>query len=66
MTIASDNPTLDRWFNTEAGFRGIREGNKQLPQRQFLFRIEGVRGPDLKMCVLGSCECDGAPGRVRA
>ena len=48
--IASDNPTLDRWFNTDAGFeRDPAKAPANFQKRQFPFRIEGVRGPDLKM-----------------
>lgn len=48
--IAIDNPTLDRWFNTDAGFeRTPGREPAAFQKRQFPFRIEGVRGPDLKM-----------------
>ncbi len=48
--IAVDNPTLDRWFNTDAGFeKDPAKTPANFQKRQFPFRIEGVRGPDLKM-----------------
>ena len=48
--IAIDNPTLDRWFNTDAGFeKDPAKAPANFQKRQFPFRIEGVRGPDLKM-----------------
>ena len=48
--IAIDNPTLERWFNTEAGFeKDPAKAPANFQKRQFPFRIEGVRGPDLKM-----------------
>jgi hypothetical protein len=51
--IAIDNPTLDRWFNTDAGFeKDPARAPAAFQKRQFPFRIEGVRGPDLKMLSL--------------
>ena len=48
--IAIDNPTLDRWFNTDAGFeKDPAKAPATFQKRKFPFRIEGVRGPDLKM-----------------
>ena len=46
--IASDNPTLDRWFNVDAGFeRDPAKGPANFQKRVFPFRINGVRGPNL-------------------
>jgi hypothetical protein len=47
--IALDNPTTDRWFNTDAGFE--KDPNKvpaAFQKRAFPFRIDGVRAPGLK------------------
>jgi hypothetical protein len=46
--IAVDNPTLDRWFNIDAGFE--RDPNKvpaNFQKRAFPFRVEGVRSYNL-------------------
>lgn len=46
--IGSDNPTLDRWFNVDAGFeRDPAKAPANFQKRVFPFRIEGVRGPNL-------------------
>ena len=46
--IASDNPTLDRWFNVDAGFeRDPAKAPANFQKRVFPFRIDGVRGPNL-------------------
>jgi hypothetical protein len=46
--IAIDNPTLDRWFNIDAGFeRDPARGPANFQARVFPFRIDGVRGPNL-------------------
>jgi hypothetical protein len=46
--IASDNPTLERWFNVDAGFeRDPARGPANFQKRVFPFRIDGVRGPNL-------------------
>jgi len=46
--IASDDPTLDRWFNVDAGFeRDPAKAPANFQKRVFPFRIEGVRGPNL-------------------
>jgi len=46
--IAIDNPTLDHWFNTAAGFESdptkVPAG---FQKRQFPFRVDGVRGQAL-------------------
>ena len=46
--IQLDNPTLDRWFNTDAGFE--KDPNKvpaNFQKRSFPFRVDGVRGFNL-------------------
>jgi hypothetical protein len=46
--IASDNPTLERWFNVDAGFeRDPAKTPVNFQARVFPFRIDGVRGPNL-------------------
>jgi hypothetical protein len=46
--IASSNPTLDRWFNVDAGFeRDPAKAPANFQKRVFPFRIDGVRGPNL-------------------
>ena len=46
--IPSDDPTLDRWFNVDAGFeRDPAKGPAGFQKRVFPFRIDGVRGPNL-------------------
>ncbi len=46
--IALDNPTLDSWFNVDAGFeRDPAKAPANFQKRVFPFRIEGVRGPNL-------------------
>jgi hypothetical protein len=46
--IAVDNPTLDRWFNVDAGFeRNPAKAPANFQKRVFPFRIDGVRGPNL-------------------
>jgi hypothetical protein len=46
--IPSDNPTLDRWFNVDAGFeRDPAKAPANFQKRVFPFRIDGVRGPNL-------------------
>jgi hypothetical protein len=48
--IAIGNPTLDRWFNTDAGFeKDPAKAPANFQKRTFPFRIDGVRGPDFKM-----------------
>jgi hypothetical protein len=46
--IPVDNPTRDRWFNTDAGFE---KDNAKTPggfqKRTFPFRVDGVRGMNL-------------------
>ena len=46
--IAVDNPTLDRWFNIDAGFeKDPARTPAAFQKRQFPFRIDGVRGQAL-------------------
>jgi hypothetical protein len=46
--IALDNPTIDRWFNVDAGFeRDPAKAPANFQKRVFPFRIAGVTGPDL-------------------
>jgi hypothetical protein len=48
--IAVGDPTLDRWFNVDAGFeKDPAKVPANFQKRTFPFRIDGVRGPDLKM-----------------
>ena len=46
--IQLDSPTLDRWFNTDAGFE--KDPNRvpaNFQKRSFPFRVDGVRGFNL-------------------
>lgn len=46
--IAVDNPTLDRWFNVDAGFeKDPARTPAAFQKRQFPFRVDGVRGQAL-------------------
>jgi hypothetical protein len=46
--IAIDNPTIDRWFNVDAGFeRNPAKTPANYQKRAFPFRIDGVRAPSL-------------------
>ena len=46
--IPSNDPTLDRWFNVDAGFeRDPAKAPANFQKRVFPFRIDGVRGPNL-------------------
>jgi hypothetical protein len=46
--IPSDDPTLERWFNVDAGFeRDPARAPANFQKRVFPFRINGVRGPNL-------------------
>ena len=48
--IAVSDPTLDRWFNVDAGFeRDPAKVPANFQKRTFPFRVDGVRGPDLKL-----------------
>ena len=47
--IKLDNPTTDRWFNTDAGFeKDPAKVPASFQKRAFPFRIDGVRAPGLK------------------
>jgi hypothetical protein len=47
--IALDNPTTERWFNTDAGFeKDPAKVPAAFQKRTFPFRIDGVRAPGLK------------------
>lgn len=46
--IKVDDPTIDRWFNVDAGFeRDPRKVPANFQKRTFPFRIDGVRQPGL-------------------
>jgi hypothetical protein len=46
--IAADNPTLDRWFNVDAGFeKDPAKTPAAFQKRQFPFRVDAVRGQAL-------------------
>ncbi len=46
--IALDHPTLDQWFNTDAGFeKDPTKTPAGFQKRQFPFRVDGVRGQAL-------------------
>jgi len=46
--IKLDNPTIDRWFNVDAGFeRDPAKVPANFQKRAFPFRIDGVRAPGL-------------------
>jgi hypothetical protein len=46
--IPLDNPTRDRWFNTDAGFeKDPAKTPAGFQKRQFPFRVDGVRGQGL-------------------
>jgi hypothetical protein len=48
--IAVDNPTLERWFNTDAGFeKDPARTPANFQKRTFPFRVDGVRGQSLSM-----------------
>ncbi len=47
--IKLDNPTIDRWFNIDAGFeRDPAKVPANFQKRAFPFRIDGVRAPGLR------------------
>ena len=47
--IKLDNPTTDRWFNTDAGFeQDPAKVPANFQKRTFPFRIDGVRAPGLR------------------
>ena len=48
--IAVDNPTRERWFNTDAGFeKDPARTPAGFQKRQFPFRVDGVRGQALSV-----------------
>jgi hypothetical protein len=48
--IPVDEPTLDRWFNIDAGFEtNPSRTPANFQKRQFPFRVDGVRGQNLSM-----------------
>ena len=48
--IAVSDPTIDRWFNVDAGFeKDPAKVPANFQKRTFPFRVDGVRGPDLKL-----------------
>jgi hypothetical protein len=48
--IAIDNPTRDRWFNTDAGFeKDPARTPAGFQKRKFPFRVDGVRGQALSV-----------------
>jgi hypothetical protein len=47
--IKLDNPTIERWFNVDAGFeRDPAKVPANFQKRAFPFRIDGVRAPSLR------------------
>ena len=47
--IKLDNPTIERWFNTDAGFeKDPAKVPAAFQKRAFPFRIDGVRAPGLR------------------
>ena len=68
--IAVDNPTLDRWFNTDAGFeKDPARTPAGFQKRQFPFRVDGVRGQALSflnMSVTRSLGIGSRPDRPAA
>ena len=61
--IAVDNPTRDRWFNTDAGFeRDPAKIPAAFQTRAFPFRIDGVRGMPLTFTNLSIQRSFGAGG----
>jgi hypothetical protein len=52
--IPIDNPTNDRWFNTDAGFeKNPSRTPAAFQKRAFPFRVEGVRGQPLSLLSAG-------------
>jgi hypothetical protein len=61
--IAIDDPTRERWFNTEAGFeRNPARTPAAFQKRTFPFRIDGVRGMPLTFTNLSISRSFGAGG----
>ena len=62
--IPSDDPTLDRWFNVDAGFeRDPARVPANFQKRVFPFRIDGVRGPNLLQVNMNFMRTVALPGR---
>jgi len=65
--IAVDNPTLDRWFNVDAGFeRDPAKAAASFQKRTFPFRIDGVRGPNLMLLNMNFVRSFALPGNRSA
>ena len=63
-TSPSDNPTLERWFNVDAGFeRDPAKVPANFQKRVFPFRIDGVRGPNLLQVNMNFMRTVRLPGR---
>jgi hypothetical protein len=64
--IAVQDPTLDRWFNVDAGFeRHPARVPAAFQKRAFPFRVDGVRGPNLKLLNLSFLRSIGLSGGRR-
>ncbi len=62
--IAVDNPTPERWFNPDAGFeRNPARTPANFQKRAFPFRVDGVRGQDLKVLNINVLRSIELPGR---
>ena len=62
--IAVSDPTIDRWFNVDAGFeKDPAKVPANFQKRTFPFRVDGVRGPDLKMLNISFLRSVDLPGR---
>jgi hypothetical protein len=62
--IPSDDPTLDRWFNVDAGFeRNPARVPANFQKRVFPFRIDDVRGPNLLQVNMNVMRTVTLPGR---
>jgi hypothetical protein len=62
--IPSDDPTLERWFNVDAGFeRDPARVPANFQKRVFPFRIDDVRGPNLLQVNMNFMRTVTLPGR---
>lgn len=62
--IAVSDPALDRWFNIDAGFeRDPAKVPASFQKRTFPFRVDGVRGTDLKLLNVSFLRSVDLPGR---
>ncbi len=62
--IAVDKPTIDRWFNVDAGFeRDPAKAAAAFQKRTFPFRIDGVRGPNLMLLNMNFVRNIGLPAQ---